>query len=46
MFEKIREDYDKEYNDALNKTGLFWAFDRKQFDENKTHNPVDFSHFP
>lgn len=37
MFEKIREDYDKEYNDALNKTGLFWAFDRKQFDENKTH---------
>lgn len=37
MFEKIREDYDKKYNDELNKTGLFWAFNREQFDENKTH---------
>lgn len=37
MFKKIRDEYDKKYNDTLNETGLFWAFNREQFDENKTH---------
>jgi len=37
MFNKYRQEYEKEYNKELKKTGIFWAFDNKQFEENKTH---------
>lgn len=36
-FNKEMDNYNKKYDEELNKTGLFWAFDRKQFDENKTN---------
>ena len=32
-------------NEELNKTGLFWAFNRKQFDENKTHKNAPDSEY-
>ncbi len=37
IFSKIKEEYDKTYNEELNKTGIFWAFSNDQFNENKTH---------
>lgn len=37
ILEKFKNEYDKKYNEELNKTGLFWAFNKEQFDENKTH---------
>ena len=37
MFEELKREYDKKYNEELNKTGIFWAFNRNQFDENKTY---------
>lgn len=36
-FKDAYEDYQKQYNDAFHKTGVFWAFGHEQFDENKTH---------
>lgn len=37
MFRKYYDDYYYKFNEEFDKTGLFWAFDMKQFDENKTH---------
>ncbi len=37
MFEKIKDEYDKNYNDELKNAGVFWAFSNNQFDENKTY---------
>lgn len=37
MFKEIKKEYDKRYNEKLNRTGLFWAFGNNQFDENKAH---------
>lgn len=36
-FNKEMDNYNKKYDEELNKTGLFWASNRKQFDENKTN---------
>lgn len=36
-FSEIKEQYTKEYNENLKKTGVFFAFSNQQFDENKTH---------
>lgn len=36
-FNKEMDNYKKKYDEELNKTGLFWASDKKQFDENKTN---------
>lgn len=40
MFNSLKEEYDKKYNEELNKTGIFWAFNNEQFEENKTHKNV------
>lgn len=34
-FEKEREIYSSRYNEELNKTGIFFAFTKQQFEENK-----------
>ena len=34
-FEKERELYSSRYNEELNKTGIFFAFTKQQFEENK-----------
>ena len=39
-FYKMKQKYDKKFNEELNKTGIFWAFSNKQFEENKTHKDV------
>ena len=44
-FNKEIDKYNKKYNEELNKTGLFWAFDRKQFDENKTNKDAPDSDY-
>lgn len=36
-FKQAKELFDKRYNDELNKVGIFWAFSKEQFEENKTH---------
>lgn len=45
MFDELKKEYDNKYNEELNKTGLFWAFNRKQFDENKTHKNAPDSEY-
>ena len=44
-FNKEMDNYNKKYDEELNKTGLFWAFDRKQFDENKTNKDAPDSEY-
>lgn len=36
-FNKAKKEYDEKYNKEFNKTGVFWAFNNEQFEENKTH---------
>lgn len=45
IFEEIKKEYDKKYNDELNKTGLFWAFNQEQFDKNKTNKNAPNSEY-
>lgn len=44
-FYKMKQEYDKKFNEELNKTGIFWAFSNKQFEENKTHKDVPDSEY-
>lgn len=34
---KVKEEYDKKYNEELEKTGIFWAFGQEQFEKYRTH---------
>ena len=40
MYKEAKKEYDEKYNKEFNKTGVFWAFNNKQFEENKTHKNV------
>ena len=44
-FKKAKEIYNKKYNEAFNKTGVFWAFGINQFNENKTHKKAPNNHY-
>ena len=37
MFKKYYDEYSDNLNKGLEKTGVFWAFNKEQFNENKTH---------
>lgn len=39
-FEIIKKEYDKNYNNELNKACVFWAFSKEQFEKYKTHKDV------
>lgn len=44
-FEELKEDYNKKYNEELNKTGIFWAFSDSQFEENRTHKEAPIKEY-
>lgn len=37
IFKKYHDQYTKKYTEELKNTGIFWAFGREQFEDNKTH---------
>lgn len=43
IFEKFKNEYDEKHKKELSKTGVFFAFNKEQFDENKTYKnaPAD-----
>lgn len=44
-FVELKNEYDKRYNEELEKTGIFYAFSNEQFEENKTHKDVPDSEY-
>lgn len=44
-FYELKNDYDKKYQEEFSKTGVFWAFSNKQFEQNKTHKNAPDSEY-
>lgn len=44
-FYTLKNEYDKKYHEELRKTGVFWAFGGKQWEENKTHKNAPDSEY-
>ena len=40
---QAKQEYSNEYNRHITDCGVFWAFDRKQFNENRTHKRKDLN---
>lgn len=46
IFKDLKDEYDKKYDEELKRTGIFWAFSNKQFDDNKPYkNAPDKEYF-
>ena len=40
-FYRIKENFDKQVSEEIKKTGLFFAFSKEQFEENKTYKDIE-----
>lgn len=44
-FYTLKKEFDEKYNEEFKKTGVFWAFNNEQFEENKTHKNAPDSEY-